>query len=114
MKQGIGQLERQNANLQKKVGGAGARTSRTEDTTKKHNLKDSDSGRGGGKNVIILKTVGGKELCKHFQFNKCKNGKDGTNDQHKCGGVMPGSDSKVCNMPGHSGIDCERCKKGNA
>ena len=81
--------------------------------TKKQHLKDKDD-RGTGKNVIIYKTSGGKDLCKDFQFNRCKGGKDCSKGQHKCGGVMPGSEGKVCNMPGHSGIDCKRCKKGSA
>jgi hypothetical protein len=114
LKNRIDELERQNANLLKEKGGAakgeGARGG--SDTNKKH-LKTQDD-RGSGKNVIIFKTSGGKDLCKDFQFSKCKNGKDCSNGQHKCGGVMPGSDGKVCNMPGHSGIDCKRCKKGSA
>ena len=109
LKNRIEQLERQNENLKKKQNNAstGGRAGGGGQVVKA-NLKDT---RGGGKNLIIFKTSGGKDLCKDFQYNRCKAGRDCDKGAHKCGGVMPGSDTKVCNMPGHSGIDCKRCKK---
>ena len=68
--------------------------------------------RGEGNNVVVYVTGGGQQLCKAFQSGKCQTrGKKCEGGLHKCGGVMPGSSTKVCGLNNHGGQKCNRCKR---
>ncbi len=75
-------------------------------------LQREEGNRGDGSNVVVYITGGGNKLCKAFQSGKCRTkGKRCDIGLHKCGGVMPGSDTKVCSLTNHGGHKCGRCRR---
>ena len=75
-------------------------------------LQQEDGNRGEGNNVVVYITGGWKKLCKAFQSGKCRTkGKRCDAGLHKCGGVLPGSNTKVCGLTNHGGHKCGRCRR---
>ncbi len=62
--------------------------------------------------IIRCTRSGWRKLCEAFQSGKCRTkGKRCDAGLHKCGGVMPGSNTKVCGLTNHGGHKCGRCRR---
>ena len=68
--------------------------------------------RGSGDACVEATLKNGDALCQDFQWGKCRStGKGCPKGLHKCAGILPGSEQRICGLANHGAQECRRAKR---